>query len=50
VTGNIDRVKQAATDTGTGAGHVLGAAEQLAKQTEQLTSEVNGFLAGVKSA
>jgi methyl-accepting chemotaxis protein len=50
VASNIERVKQAATDTGAAATHVLGAAQQLSKQTEELSAEVEGFLAGVKSA
>jgi methyl-accepting chemotaxis protein len=50
VTSNIAGVKEAATMTGAAAGQVLGSAGELAKQAEQLTSEVNAFLGGVKAA
>ena len=50
VTSNIGSVKHAATSTGAAAGQVLSAAGDLSRQSEQLTGEVNGFLAGLKAA
>ena len=50
VTSNIDGVNQAATETGSAAAQVLGASSELSKQSEQLRSQVERFLAGVKSA
>ena len=47
---NILGVKQAATDTGAAAREVLGAAQQLAKNAENLTGEVNHFINDVKAA
>jgi methyl-accepting chemotaxis protein len=50
VTANIGGVSTAANETGNAAGHVLTAASNLSKQAEQLSSEVNTFLAGVRAA
>ncbi len=50
VTTNIGGVSAAANETGSAASHVLSAASNLSKQAEQLTSEVNTFLAGVRAA
>jgi methyl-accepting chemotaxis protein len=50
VTANITGVKNTATQTGEAATRVLGAAGQLAREADQLTSEVNHFLAGVRAA
>jgi methyl-accepting chemotaxis protein len=50
VSGNIGGVKEASASTGAAANQVLGAAGQLSKQSEQLTEEVDAFLAGVKAA
>ena len=50
VTVNITSVSQAANETGAAAGEVLGAASSLAKQAEQLSSEVELFVAGVRAA
>jgi methyl-accepting chemotaxis protein len=43
-------VSTAANETGGAASHVLSAASNLSKQAEQLASEVNTFLAGVRAA
>jgi len=50
VTSNIGNVKHAATSTGAAAGQVLSAAGDLSRQSEQLTGEVNDFLASLKAA
>ena len=50
VTGNIGAVGTAANETGSAAGLVLTAASNLSKQAEQLSGEVNTFLAGVRAA
>jgi methyl-accepting chemotaxis protein len=50
VTANIGGVSTAASETGNAAGHVLTAATNLSKQAEQLSGEVNTFLAGVRAA
>jgi methyl-accepting chemotaxis protein len=50
VTSNISGVSNAAYETGNAAGHVLTAASNLSKQAEQLSIEVNTFLAGVRAA
>ena len=50
VTRNIGGVSAAANETGGAAGHVLSAASNLSKQAEQLSGEVNVFLAGVRAA
>ena len=50
VTGNIADVKQGAGETGTAAGHVLRAAKELARHSEDLGREVGSFLASVKAA
>jgi methyl-accepting chemotaxis protein len=50
VTVGISAVSHAANDTGAAAGLVLTAASDLSKQAEQLTSEVDAFVAGVRAA
>jgi methyl-accepting chemotaxis protein len=50
VTTNIGGVSAAANETGGAAGMLLSAASDLSKQAEQLSSEVNTFLAGVRAA
>ena len=50
VTVNIGGVSKAANDTGTAADRVLGAAGSLSQQSQQLTIEVNNFVAGVMAA
>jgi methyl-accepting chemotaxis protein len=50
VSSTIAGVKQAATDTGAAASHVLEAAKQLTRQAEALTGEVGRFIDGVKAA
>ena len=50
VTTNIGDVSAAANETGGAAGLVLAAASNLSKQAEQLSGEVNIFLAGVRAA
>jgi methyl-accepting chemotaxis protein len=50
VTANIGGVSTAANETGSAASHVLSAASNLSKQAEQLATEVNTFLAGVRAA
>ena len=50
VTATIAGVSQAADDTGAAAGQVLGAASGLSQQAEQLTNEVQDFIAGVRAA
>ncbi len=50
VTTNIGGVSTAANETGNAASHVLSAASNLSKQAEQLSGEVNMFLAGVRAA
>jgi methyl-accepting chemotaxis protein len=50
VTHNIGGVSQAATQTGEAAGEVLDAARQVARQAEQLGSEVGSFVSAVRAA
>jgi methyl-accepting chemotaxis protein len=50
VTTNIGGVSTAANETGGAASLVLTAASNLSKQAEQLSGEVNAFLAGVRAA
>ncbi len=50
VTANIGGVSTAAHETGGAASLVLSAASNLSKQAEQLSGEVNVFLAGVRAA
>src|ERR1700761_987310 len=50
VTGNIGGVSAAANEIGSAAGMVLSAASDISKQAEQLSGEVNTFLAGVRAA
>jgi methyl-accepting chemotaxis protein len=50
VTSNIDGVTKSVTETGGAASQVLGTAGVLAKQAEDLASEVKSFLNGVRAA
>ncbi|HJS85219.1 MAG TPA: methyl-accepting chemotaxis protein [Acetobacteraceae bacterium] len=50
VTVSIASVSQAANETGAASGEVLTAAGALSKQAEQLSSEVEGFVAEVRAA
>lgn len=50
VTEGISGVSRAASETGASAGQVLTSASNLSKQAEQLSSEVNSFVAGVRAA
>ncbi|MBZ6076983.1 methyl-accepting chemotaxis protein [Microvirga puerhi] len=50
VTGNIGDVKRGAAETGAAAAQVLGAARDLALQSNNLGQEVDRFLSGVKAA
>jgi methyl-accepting chemotaxis protein len=50
VSSNIAGVKQAATDTGAAADQVLGAAQLVSRQAEELSGEVGHFIADVKAA
>jgi methyl-accepting chemotaxis protein len=50
VSSNILGVTQAANTTGAAASQVLSAAGSLTRQAEQLTGEVNTFIAGVRAA
>jgi methyl-accepting chemotaxis protein len=46
---NIENVSRAAGETGTAAGQVLGASKDMARQAEELRSEVERFLAEVRA-
>ncbi|MDP6428557.1 MAG: methyl-accepting chemotaxis protein [Rhodospirillales bacterium] len=48
VTSNITGVRQVADETGQGANQVQGASTELSKQSEQLRSEVDNFLASIR--
>ncbi len=50
VTSNISGVQQAANDTGAAATQVLGAAEELSHQSQDLAAQVHRFLADVRAA
>ena len=50
VSSNITGVSQAASGTGAAAGLVLGAAEELSKQSEALSGQVDKFLATIRTA
>ncbi|HEY0328681.1 MAG TPA: HAMP domain-containing methyl-accepting chemotaxis protein [Rhodopseudomonas sp.] len=50
VNANISGVQQAANETGSAATQVLGAAEQLSQQSQDLAGQVNRFLADVRAA
>ena len=50
VTTNIGGVSQAANETGAAASELLGAAVDLSRQAERLTSEVSGFVEEVRAA
>ncbi|HEY1931109.1 MAG TPA: methyl-accepting chemotaxis protein [Acetobacteraceae bacterium] len=50
VTVGIGGVSQAAGETGTAASQVLSASSDLSKRAEQLSGEVNSFVAGVRAA
>jgi methyl-accepting chemotaxis protein len=50
VSGNVDGVQAAASQTGQAAQTVLGSAAQMVEQTRRLSGEVATFIAGVKAA
>ena len=50
MTVGVGGVSQAASETGAAAGQVLTAAGDLSKQAEQLSGEVQTFVAGVRAA
>jgi methyl-accepting chemotaxis protein len=50
VSSNIVNVKQAATETGAASNQVLGAAGELARHSNELSKEVETFLASVRAA
>jgi methyl-accepting chemotaxis protein len=50
VTTNIASVSQAATETGSAAARVLGAAQDLSREAERLTGEVDHFVADIRAA
>ena len=50
VTGSIVDVQQGAGETGSAASQVLGAAQELARHSNDLGQEVTTFLHGVKAA
>ena len=50
VTGSIMEMKRGATETGTASTQVLGAAQELARHSEDLNGEVESFLSGIKAA
>ncbi|MFN3685575.1 methyl-accepting chemotaxis protein [Salinarimonas sp.] len=50
VTSNIERVQIGAGETGAAASQVLGAAQDLARRSDELERQVGDFLAGVKAA
>jgi len=50
VSSNIVQVTQVSAQTGASAGQVLGAAKELAQQSENLRQEVERFLAGIRTA
>ena len=50
VTHNVMGVTEGANRTGTAASQVLGAAQELSRQAEQVTGEIGQFIAGVKAA
>jgi methyl-accepting chemotaxis protein len=50
VTENIQAVSQAASQTGEAAAGVLGSAEDLARQSDQLRNELERFVAAVRAA
>jgi methyl-accepting chemotaxis protein len=50
VSGNIGGVSRATNETGAAASEVLGAARGVSQQAESLSSEVETFVAGVRSA
>jgi methyl-accepting chemotaxis protein len=50
VSNNISGVSRGATQTGTAASGVLGAASDLSRQAVQLSGEVRQFIGDVKAA
>ncbi len=50
VTGNIDDVRKGAGETGAAAGQVLGAAQELSRNSNSLNREVDSFLSTIKAA
>jgi methyl-accepting chemotaxis protein len=49
VTANIGDVTQAATETGSAAGDVMRAAEDMSGQTSDMTTEIEGFIARIRT-
>ncbi len=49
VTANIGDVSQAATDTGSASGDVLRAAADMSRQTAEMTAEIEGFIARIRT-
>ena len=47
---NIAGVNEAAQETGTAAGQVLTAADDLSRQADKLRTNVNGFLGKIRAA
>ena len=47
---NIAGVNEAAQETGTAAGQVLTAADDLSRQADKLRSNVNGFFGKIRAA
>jgi methyl-accepting chemotaxis protein len=50
VTGSILDVKHGAGETGSASAQVLPAARELARHSEDLGREVDGFLSGIRAA
>jgi methyl-accepting chemotaxis protein len=50
VSGNVAAAQRAATETGSAAGNVLTAAGSLSKESNNLRTEVERFLAGIRAA
>ncbi len=50
VSASISGLSEAASESGRGSNDVLGAADEMARQTELLTSEVEGFIRQVRAA
>lgn len=50
VNANIENVNRAAAETGSAAGHVLDAAQNMSRQAEDLRREIETFLADVRAA
>lgn len=50
VSANVNQVTEAAAQTGASATQVLGAARELAEQSENLRAKVEEFLANIRAA